>query len=293
VRPTDSQLWKFLMIAHLAAATERQVAARAAVAGTVTIAVNDEVAIHGDPDGHLSGALRAARSVREQQPLQRVAHQIIGLYADRFTVCEPARVHFHRAKLTAPSDPDLWYWSGRGAARDGDWDTALSDWRECLKHSTRRLRPIIATAAAHISPREIRFRLLPDDAGVWLAATPYIFPDRQSEGRKEWLRAVVARWSQGPEPTDLASYLAWNNSLMELGEHDEAERLLRRVMERFPQEPEPRNRLASRLEADERYEDAVPILEWLAAHAPDRGDYRERLAAARHALKLKAEINTP
>ena len=48
-----------------------------------------------------------------------------------------------------------------------------------------------------------------------------------------------------------------------------------------------------RLEAEEEYEQAVPVLEWLVARQPDSRDFPERLAAARHALKLKADIDRP
>ena len=46
-----------------------------------------------------------------------------------------------------------------------------------------------------------------------------------------------------------------------------------------------------RLEAEELYEEALPVLEWLTTHEPDTGSYAARRSAAKHALKLKAEIN--
>jgi hypothetical protein len=52
-----------------------------------------------------------------------------------------------------------------------------------------------------------------------------------------------------------------------------------------------RRQLAARLESEELYEDALPVLEWLTSARPDDGGYRNRLAATRHALKLKADIN--
>ena len=51
--------------------------------------------------------------------------------------------------------------------------------------------------------------------------------------------------------------------------------------------------VAARLEAEEEYEQAIPVLEWLIAHDPNNGTYTERMAAARHALKLKADIDRP
>ena len=39
--------------------------------------------------------------------------------------------------------------------------------------------------------------------------------------------------------------------------------------------------------------EALPVLEWLVERHPNRGDFRDRLDATRHALKLKADIDGP
>jgi len=64
-------------------------------------------------------------------------------------------------------------------------------------------------------------------------------------------------------------------------------------VERFPADVSLRDRLAEGLEEEERFEEALPVLEWLTDHQPENGGFRHRLSAARHALKLKAEINRP
>ena len=51
--------------------------------------------------------------------------------------------------------------------------------------------------------------------------------------------------------------------------------------------------LATRLEVEELYDEAEPVLAWLRERRPNEGQYADRLAAARHALKLKADINRP
>jgi hypothetical protein len=68
---------------------------------------------------------------------------------------------------------------------------------------------------------------------------------------------------------------------------------LRRAVERFPAEVTLRDRLAKRLEAEELFEEALPVLERLTDHQPENGGFRHRLSAAKHALKLKADIDRP
>ena len=189
-------------------------------------------------------------------------------------------------------DPDTWYATGR--ARDGgDWPTGVAEWRESLARSPKWLAPVTRRAAGHLAPDELRAKLLPDDPAVWFAATRFVFAHPDDPGRVAWLKAVADRFAAGPEPAAQAGFVAWATALEELGEATAAIRVWRRAIERFPEETQPRDRLAARLEAEELYTDAVPVLEWLASRHPDQGGYRNRLEAARHALKLKADIDKP
>ena len=120
-----------------------------------------------------------------------------------------------------------------------------------------------------------------------------MFPDPDDPARAAWLRATAGRWESGPEPAALAGFTGWASTLEELGDGTGAVRVWRRAVERFPEETAPRDRLAARLEAEELYEEAVPVLEWLTARHPSHGGYAQRLEAARHALKLKSDIDRP
>jgi tetratricopeptide (TPR) repeat protein len=292
IRPNDSRPWAELMFAELAAAAERGPTLGATVAGPAAFTVVPELPA-GDPGGHVSAALRAARSGRLCQPLNPAFHLVLGTFADRFTRTEPAAVHFDRAKTVAGYDPEVWYAAGRAAALRGDWDAALADWHESLVRSPRRLDVIVRRAAKRLPPAGLRSRLLPDDPAVWLDATPLLFPREDDPARRDWLRATADRWASGPEPRDAAGLLDWAETLRELGDLPAAISACRRAVDHFPEETPPHDRLAQLLEADEQYEAALPLLEWLVDREPKRTEYRDRLDAAHHALKLKAEINGP
>ncbi len=293
VRPNDPAVWDDLAAVHLLAAAEQQQTAFAAVAGPVVFVSPPEVPPSNDPDGHIAAALKAARASRDNQPLGRSPHLTLGTLADGFARSEPPAAHFDRAKRVAGFDPDVWYTSGRAAANRGDWSGAMTDWRESLARSPKRVEPIIRRAATHFPPAELRTRLLPDDPAAWFAATRFVFPHTDDPQRRTWLKATADRWAGGTEPQTVARFAGWATVLEELGEEAAAVRVWRRAVEKFPEETLPHDRLALRLEADELYEEAVPELEWLLAHHPDHDEYRNRLEATHHALKLKAVINRP
>ncbi|VTT99461.1 membrane protein : Putative membrane protein OS=Rhodopirellula sallentina SM41 GN=RSSM_04202 PE=4 SV=1: O-antigen_lig [Gemmataceae bacterium] len=292
-RPDDPVAHELLVQAHLTSAINGQLHATAGVVGGVAFADPAEFVPEGDPGGHVSAALRAARKARECQPLSPVAHVALGTYSRLFTNSEPPAAHFARAKKVAAFDPDVWYASGRSAAAANDWSAAAADWRESLARSRKRLQPIVALAGSRLTPDEIRTRILPDEPDVWLAAVPYLFAPPDDAGRERWYGAIAARCSAGPEPTTLAGYFAWATALEHLGDRDELLRVWRAAADRFPESVPARSGLAAALEDDERYDEAVPVLEWLIGQKPDSAEFRLRLEAARHALKLQAEINAP
>jgi O-antigen ligase/tetratricopeptide (TPR) repeat protein len=293
VRPNDPAVWDDLARVHLFAAADRQEVALAALAGPLVFAAPPTSPPAGDPGRHITAALRAARTSRDTLPLGLEAHLTLGIFADRFARFEPAATHLGRAKRVAGFDPDVWYTAGNVAADRGDWPAAISDWQESLSRSPKWIAVVTRRAATHLSPEELRTRLLPDDPAVWFAATRFVFADSADPARVAWLKATANRWEAGPEPAALAGFVAWATTLEELGDGTGAVRVWRRAVERFPEETTPRDRLAARLEAEELYEEAVPVLEWLAARHPNNGGYSHRLEAARHALKLKADIDRP
>jgi O-antigen ligase/tetratricopeptide (TPR) repeat protein len=288
VRPDDPEVWEELAFAHLLAAAESS----AVPLGLGGQAETLDIVPGSDPGGHVTAALKAARAGRNIQPLAAGQHLRLGRFADRFARGEPAHVHLDRAKRVNSVEPDVWYVCGMVEADRGDWDTALADWRESLARSPRRLAPIGRAAAGRVPPGQFRARTLPDDPVLWFAVAPQLFPDAAAPGRADWLRAIDTRYSRH-EPESVAGFLAWGSTLEELSNSAAAIRAWRRALERFPNDLQLHDRLAARLETDEFYAEALPILEWLTGREPDRGDFRHRLAATKHALKLKAEIDGP
>ena len=64
-------------------------------------------------------------------------------------------------------------------------------------------------------------------------------------------------------------------------------------MARDPDRVGLRSRYAAWLEREERYEDAIPHLEWLRDRMPGDSTIIDRLDAARHGLKLQRAIAGP
>lgn len=264
LRPDDAELWSRLSAAYLAA-------------------------------GHELPALRAARTARDLGPLLSGPHLRLGTYSGLLARTEPATVHFDRAKRVGGFDPDVWYLSGAAALARGETAAAWSDWRESLRRDPRRLGPIVRAAGRTLPTAEIRDRVLPDDPEIWVAATGFLELD--AAGQRTWQRAATARWKTradaGDVPTSETEWIAWAGTHERLGEPELALAVWRLAWERLPASAVIRDRLAEALEAEERYEEAVPHLEWLLARSPTDGRLRDRLDAARHALKLWREIAGP
>lgn len=290
LRPNDPETWGDLATAHLRAAAVQGEAALASVAGGIALIDTPDLFPRIDTEGHIAAAINAMRTGRDLQPLVPGPHMRLGAFADRLARTEPPSVHFGRAKLVGQAQPDVWYVCGKEAAERGDWPAALADWRESLSRSPRRLSLMAQAAASHVPPAEFRARALPDDPAIWFAATPYLFPETNDPERVAWLQAIAAR-SARVEPESMGGFTAWASALEELNDGPGAVRVWRRAVEHYPDDIRLRDRLAARLEAEEMYEEALPILEALSSLRPD-GTYQNRLAAAKHALKLKAEINS-
>jgi tetratricopeptide (TPR) repeat protein len=291
VAPDDGGVWNELAAARLAAARDRAAPGPfAAAAGPVAFARPPE-----PPPADLVPGLKAARSARDLNPLLPGPHLRLGAHAHLFVRGEPAAAHFDRAKRVAPFDPDVWYLSGAAALARGEFDAAWADWRESLRRSPRRLGLIAQRAARVLPPDQVRTRILPDDPAAWAAATEDVFPDPAADpaGRRAWLRAAADRWAAGPAPEAPAGWVAWASALEQLGDVGGALTVWRGAVEKFPDAMEVRDRLAARLEAEELYEEAVPHLERLAAQPGWGGYYVDRLAAARHGVKLRRDIEGP
>src|SRR5581483_8695736 len=206
-------------------------------------------------------------------PLLAGPHLRLGAFAGAAVRSEPAAVHFARAKRVAGFDPDVWYLSGAAALARGDLDAAWADWKECLARSPLRLDAVVRQAGRHLTPDQLRARVLPDDPAVWVAAAGSM--DLDPAARRAWLRAAVARAVAGPEPNSPAAWLAVASASEQLGNGLETLYLVRRAAHMFPDSPEVRDRLAAALQAEELDAEAVVHLEWLVERYPDHPGYRD------------------
>ena len=76
----------------------------------------------------------------------------------------------------------------------------------------------------------------------------------------------------------------------ELGRPEEAATAMLRMYAARPEDAGVCDRYAHFLEATDRFDEAVPLLEELRRQRPGATAYAERLEAARHAARLLAEI---
>ena len=216
VRPNDPNVWEELASAHLQAAAEEGQAALSGLVGFAEVANPSDILPGSDPDHHVTEALKAARAGRNTLPLVAGFHLRLGTFAGRFARSEAAQVHFDRAIRVGSSLPDVWFIAGQAAADHGDWPTALSDWRESLVRSPRRLMAIARAAAGRVAPAVFRERALPDDPAAWFAVTPTLFPSDANPEAPNWLRAIDARCRRA-EPGTTAGFMAWGTRTRRIG----------------------------------------------------------------------------
>ncbi len=233
------------------------------------------------------GWLQRARAAN---PMLPKVHARLAVHAAGFAAGEPAAAHFHRAKSLLPADPDVWYAAGREAFGRGDDASARADWSHSLTLSPRHVGPVVAALRTRTPPDELR-AALPRDPAVLLAAMNALYPDRVADaaGRAAYLRDVLSLTEDKPDPSaaDLASL---GECYDELDRPEEAATAMLRLYAAHPEDAEVRDRYARFLEATDRFDEAVPLLEELRRQRPGATAYADRLEAARHAARLLAEI---
>ena len=292
VRPDDPDALFEAAQAHLDAAAAETWAPGAGLAGGAAgfVAVPDRFA---QPvlDRHVYPALRLLRGARAANPLAPKPHTRLGLFTQYFASGELAAVHFARAKRLLPTDPDLWFATGRDAFHRGDVAGAVADWKRSLALSLRHLRPILTAARGKLTVDELRDRVLPDDPVALTAAADVLFPDRDAVGRRGFAEAAVT-WAGRPNLT-ADQHAALAAAFADLGRPDDAAAAWRAAVEAAPHRTDLRDHFARWLEEEERYDEAVPLLEWLSQKHPGNQSVRDRLDAARHGQRLRQVIEGP
>ncbi|MDY3557829.1 O-antigen ligase family protein [Gemmata sp. JC673] len=237
---------------------------------------------------HIVPALRFLRAARAVTPIAPKPHTRLALLAEHFERSEPASVHFDRAKRLLPADADLWFTSGKAALRRGDRTSAWADWQKSLALSPRHLGAILLAAQEVLSGGEMREHVLPDEPVILLAATDLLYPDRTARAERQPFLEAVAACGDRSGATG-AQLGAVARAHAELDHTEDALRAWQRAVAAAPDEFGIRDGYSRWLEQQERYEDAVPQLEWLRSRTQN-GAIQDRLDAARHGLELKRVI---
>ena len=288
--PSNPEAFFELAQAHLDAATDLDPTPAEAVAGQILPRRARPKRFSPEMvERHILPALRALRTARELCPLVPEVHARLGLLAGYFSRSEPALVHLDRAKQLLKSDSEIRFACGVEAAKAGDHERALAEWKKSLELSPKQLRPILRAAGQSLTSEEMLKSLLPDDSVVLLGAADELYPNRRTQraARRPFVeRAAVGNRSDATVGQWVASAAACE----ELDRGADARRAWERALEVDRDRGPTRDGLARFLEADEQYADALPHLEWLLAKNPNDAGYRLRHKAAVHGAKLQREI---
>jgi tetratricopeptide (TPR) repeat protein len=145
------------------------------------------------------------------------------------------------------------------------------------------VKPIL-TASVGLTAEELRDRVLPDDPAVLMRAAN----ERPASERRVFVDAAAKAVTR--DNLTVPQLVAVGEACDELDRVDEAAVAWERAVKANPTGREVRAAAARWYEQQERYADALPLLEWLIERTPTDRGLRDRLAAARHGAELKAVI---
>ncbi len=285
IAPTNADVQMELAQAHFDAARLQGRAAHAAVAGPALVILlpNDALSPSGS---HIVEGLKAARAARAACWLAPQPHARFGLYAKQYLEGEPALVHWERAQRILPVDPLIGYACGVAQKAAGDEPAAWNSWRVAISRSPKLVRPVLIAAGPAPTERLLN-DLIPADATAIQLAVDMLYPALTAslEQRRPFLQTIVAL-AQRDE-------FAWRyaaTAYLEFNQPEEAIAAWERALARTPNDVITRNNFTRYLESEERYEDAIPHIEYLLAKTPGLVSLRDRLDAAKHAVKLQRDI---
>ena len=98
--------------------------------------------------------------------------------------------YLDRARVVAPSIPEVWYLSGVQDLIDGHADRCWKNWHRCLELSDQYLPDIVDKSSELLQPQEMLDKLCPPQPGILLAmatrlsARANLGPTRQALLRK-------------------------------------------------------------------------------------------------------------
>jgi len=229
----------------------------------------------------LAEGLIDLRTARNLSPLYPETHLLLGQHAKAFAEADPPLAYFERAKILNASDPNIWYACGLEHLRNGNFDAAAENWRRSLELSPQQFAAILTAARPRFSVDEILARILPDNPATLVQATNYY------RGEPAARRAILERAAAAEEQPywNWKARVAAAEAADMLGRTGEAETLWGKALAADPEQYDVRNGFSLFLEREERYEEAMPHLNWLINA---RGDprVRDRSLFARHGADL-------
>jgi O-antigen ligase len=204
-----------------------------------------------EAERYLLDSLREARTTRDISPVYVRPHVRLGVYRTHLAQGEASTWYLERARRSSPTDPAIWYASGKERFDAGkkrfdagdlpgawsDWQVAWSDWRRSLTGSSRHLSAIIADAKLHATPAEFLDKVLPDDQPELLveAALKWVSDDEPAELRRPFLAkalAALARGDGGPNLLDCRWKLA--HACYEVKQFADAKRQVDAILLHWP-----------------------------------------------------------
>jgi tetratricopeptide (TPR) repeat protein len=116
-------------------------------------------------------------------PLLARPHIRFAAFADKLVRADPPSAYWARARLLAPFDADLWYFSGVQQLKDGQPDEAWKSWRRSLELSGRYLDQILDTAGPRLASdlpqrvERLNAEILPDNPELILRTALRLVPN--------------------------------------------------------------------------------------------------------------------
>src|SRR5262249_18352309 len=141
------------------------------------LAGREQAKLEGDL---LAPALRHLLRARDLCPLLADAHIRLAASAGRLQRADAPGAYLARACFVLPNSPEVWYLTGVQHLADQQPDQARKNWHRSLELSDRYLSDILSRSARHLRPDEVLDQVLPDNAGILLAAASELYPSPES-----------------------------------------------------------------------------------------------------------------
>jgi O-antigen ligase/tetratricopeptide (TPR) repeat protein len=219
--------------------------------------------------------LRHMALARRLCPLLARPHIRFAAHAADLVHADQPEVYWERARLVAPSDADLWYYSGVQQLKDGKREEAFKSWKRSLELSRRHLDAILDAAiprlGADVAQRagHLMDEVLPDDAEVYLRAALKLDPDQQTLGQlKPLLEHGLKLLTDRTDALSAREYYLRARFRQFLGQTDSALRDYEQALTMAPNQPEWRIQFKDLLIDQEKWKEALRELEILKRQAP-------------------------